>query len=89
MSDKSVEPWREALQKVTPERVREAVQALLAEQPPNQRLGVTIGALVQRLMAELGISGEVESSRSYFAIKDAVRAAVAQSQDLRYLETPG
>ncbi|MBC7255475.1 MAG: hypothetical protein H5T66_05160 [Chloroflexi bacterium] len=89
MIDRAEDPWRKALAQVTPERVRQAVQALLAELPADQRMGVTIGALVQRLMAELGIEGEIESSRPYFAVKDAVRAAVAQSRDLRYLETPG
>lgn len=89
MSDRGSETWRASLAEITPERVREAVYTLVAQQPPDQRLGVTIGTLVQHLMDELGIIGEIGNSRPYFAIKEAVRAAVAQSQDLRYLETPG
>lgn len=89
MGNSGLEGFRAALAQITPARVRETVLALVAAQPSDQRLGVTIGTLVQRLMAELGIPGGVESSQTYFAVKEAVRAAVAQSQDLRYLETPG
>lgn len=72
---------------LTPQRVYETVLALLAERPPAQRLGTPVGVLVQRLMADLGLQGGVESSPAYFAVKNAVRAAVDEAPHLRYVES--
>lgn len=77
----------EALAALTPESVLATLQALVAERPPEQRLGTPIGVLVQRLMADLGLSGGIESSPIYFAVKDAVRVAVDQIPGLRYVES--
>ena len=77
----------EALAALTPQRVQATILALLAERPPEQRLGAPIGVLVQRLMAELGLQGGIESSPTYFAVKNAVRAAVGQIPGLRYVES--
>lgn len=78
---------QEALAELTPQRVQATILALLAERPPEQRLGTPIGVLVQRLMADLALQGGVESSLTYFAVKNAVRAAVGQMPNLRYVES--
>jgi len=78
---------REALAALTPQRVQAVIEALLAERPPEQRLGTPIGVLVQRLMVELGLQGGIESSPTYFAVKNVVRAAVDQIPGLRYVES--
>ena len=75
----------ELLTTLTPERVRQVVEELAGERPPGMRVGADIGTVVRRIV----IQAAFEGTRSYEAIKAAVRSAIERAPGLRYIETPG
>lgn len=70
---------------VTPERVRQIVETLVADRPPEQTLGAPVALVVQRILSY----GGPEHANACWPVRDAGRTAGLMSRRMRYLESSG
>ena len=71
---------------MTPERMRAIIQDLASKQAPDDRSGVTLGAIYEVLMQRKDMGEGPESWRVFLKLKQMVMDMVAQIPGMKYIE---
>jgi len=74
---------------VTPERIHAWVLELEPQQPPSSRGSLPLYEILEKLTAGLPLEDAAEKSPVEVRLRRAVMAAVAQLDDMTFVETDG